>query len=422
MEAETANPRVTLLLQGVTAIEVLVLIGAGGGLLLAPSVIGEIWPWRLTPFNAGFLGAVYTGSMVAAAFLVLIGRWSPARVVTPMILLFTAIVLVVSLIYLDRFQLGNPATWLWFMLYVGIPLNAAGHIWLYRNLPVADKARLSPALRAMLAAAAAVFGLYGLGLLVAPGPLTAFWPWPIDAFHGRLYSVVFLTPALGAWLLMRSAAWAEVRAIATTLLTGGGLAIIALLAVDLRVHRVNWTAAGTWLWLGLFIAMVLSGAALWRAGRALARPPGPFNEAALVVPVRATALLLGVAFVAAGIAGFLPAFTHPAPAHAPALSVTASYGYLLGLYPVNAVHSLFHLALGLLGLAAAPRHEWSRTYIRCFAVALTALTIMGLLPGLDTAFGVAPLFGHDIWLHGVEAAAAAYIGFIMPDVKSSAGS
>ena len=60
-----SDPRVTTLLLAVTGIEVLVLFGAGVGLLVQPAVIGSIWPWPLTPFNAAFLGAVYSASLVA---------------------------------------------------------------------------------------------------------------------------------------------------------------------------------------------------------------------------------------------------------------------------------------------------------------------------------------------------------------------
>jgi hypothetical protein len=40
---------------------------------------------------------------------------------------------------------------------------------------------------------------------------------------------------------------------------------------------------------------------------------------------------------------------------------------------------------------------------------------MGLIPGPDILFGLAPLFSHDVWLHGVEALAAGYVGFVMAD-------
>ena len=36
---------------------------------------------------------------------------------------------------------------------------------------------------------------------------------------------------------------------------------------------------------------------------------------------------------------------------------------------------------------------------------------MGLIPGLNTVFGLIPLHGHDVWLHLILAAAAGYFGW-----------
>lgn len=92
----------------------------------------------------------------------------------------------------------------------------------------------------------------------------------------------------------------------------------------------------------------------------------------------------------------------------------ANYGYLIGLFPVNLVHSLYHLAAGLWGLAAFRRPSLMRAYLRAAAVTLGAFTVMGLLLGVNSAFGLMPLYGHDVWLHGLEAAGAAYLGFLAP--------
>ena len=45
------------------------------------------------------------------------------------------------------------------------------------------------------------------------------------------------------------------------------------------------------------------------------------------------------------------------------------------------------------------------------AIAYAALMVFGLIPGLNTLFGLVPLYGHDVWLHAVLAAVAAYFGF-----------
>ena len=39
------------------------------------------------------------------------------------------------------------------------------------------------------------------------------------------------------------------------------------------------------------------------------------------------------------------------------------------------------------------------------------LTVMGLIPGLSTTFGLVPIYGADVALHAVIAAVSAYFGF-----------
>jgi len=136
------------------------------------------------------------------------------------------------------------------------------------------------------------------------------------------------------------------------------------------------------------------------------------------VLTRYFALLLGIAFVLAGVGGFVPGVTQPIPSDAPALTVNASYGLLLGLFPINLVHNIIHLGFGVWGLAAYRSAAGSRQFARGMAVILTVFTIMGLLPALSTTLGVLPLFGHDIWLHGLEAAAGIVLGwFYVPAAR-----
>ena len=123
------------------------------------------------------------------------------------------------------------------------------------------------------------------------------------------------------------------------------------------------------------------------------------------------ALLIGVSFTLAGVGGFLPFITQPPPATAPLLTVDMSYGYLLGLFPINVLHNLFHLATGIFGLLAYREIIPTRLFMQGFGVTLAVLTILGLIPTFNTVYGFFPLFGHDIWLHGLEAALALYLGF-----------
>lgn len=126
---------------------------------------------------------------------------------------------------------------------------------------------------------------------------------------------------------------------------------------------------------------------------------------------RSFALLAGIAYVGAGILGFLPGITQPPPADAPHLAVHTGYGYLLGLFPINVLHNFVHLAIGAWGLISYSSLTAARGYARGLAILYGLLTVMGFIPGLNTAFGFIPLFGHDIWLHAVTALAAAYFGW-----------
>jgi len=114
--------------------------------------------------------------------------------------------------------------------------------------------------------------------------------------------------------------------------------------------------------------------------------------------VTTVARVFGVIFVLLGILGFVPA--------------TAPDGMLLGMFPVNAVHNIVHILLGLWGLAAGGTAAGAVSYFKGIAVIYALLMVLGLIPATNTLFGLAPIHGNDVWLHGVLAGIAAYYGFV----------
>jgi hypothetical protein len=123
------------------------------------------------------------------------------------------------------------------------------------------------------------------------------------------------------------------------------------------------------------------------------------------------ALIFGIAYLAAGVLGLIPAALQPPPPGAPTTSLGVLYGYLLGLFPVNVLHTAVHLAIGLWGIAAWSGALGALTYARALAMLYGTLAVMGMVPGLNTVFGLIPLHGHDVWLHAGTAAIAAYFGW-----------
>jgi hypothetical protein len=127
------------------------------------------------------------------------------------------------------------------------------------------------------------------------------------------------------------------------------------------------------------------------------------------------ALIFGIVFLLAGLAGFFPA---PVPPGAPPLVVEHGHGLALGLFPVNTLHNAVHLLFGVLGIAAARGAILSaRGYFQIVAVAYGLLVVLGLLPATQTTFGLIPIWGNDVWLHALLAAGAAFFGFVTPPVK-----
>ncbi len=127
------------------------------------------------------------------------------------------------------------------------------------------------------------------------------------------------------------------------------------------------------------------------------------------------ALILGIIYVLIGIAGFMPALIQPPKSGEPALSIAALHGDLFGLFPVNVLHTLIHLAVGVWGVIATRSVGASVIYARSLAVIFGVLTIMGLIPGLNTVYGLMLLYSHDLWLHGLTAIVAAYFGFYIKE-------
>lgn len=133
---------------------------------------------------------------------------------------------------------------------------------------------------------------------------------------------------------------------------------------------------------------------------------------------RTFALVWGILFLGLVVTGVVPGLLQPPAATDPDLAVDAMHGRALGLFPVNVLHNLVHLAFGIWGIAASRRLDAARGYARVVAIVYGVFILMGLVPGLDTTFGLVPLHGNDVWLHVLIAVPAAYFGFMHRDTAA----
>lgn len=135
------------------------------------------------------------------------------------------------------------------------------------------------------------------------------------------------------------------------------------------------------------------------------------------------ALVFGIAYILAAAAGIIPGLLVRSP-DLPPITMDALYGRALGLFPVNVLHTLVHLVIGLWGVIAWRSFPAAQLYARALAIVYGLLTVLGAIPATHTLFGLVPLFGHDIWLHAGTAIIAAYFGWFAErrTVRDAAGS
>jgi hypothetical protein len=114
---------------------------------------------------------------------------------------------------------------------------------------------------------------------------------------------------------------------------------------------------------------------------------------------RPFATIVGLLLLILGVCGFVPPL---APPETDALRVAAGVGgpQLFGILPSSPALAAIHVALGLWGVIAGARLGRAVLFARVAGFIFLALTAMGTIPGADTLFGLAPLYGNNLLLHG----------------------
>ena len=130
--------------------------------------------------------------------------------------------------------------------------------------------------------------------------------------------------------------------------------------------------------------------------------------------IRKFALIFGILYVIGGVSGFIPGLT-PHHADMPPIAVDSFYGRALGLFPVNILHNLVHIAIGVWGIFGSRSLGGARFFGKGLAILYGLLAILGLIPATNTMFGLVPIYGNDVWLHAGTALIAAYFGFVARD-------
>ena len=111
--------------------------------------------------------------------------------------------------------------------------------------------------------------------------------------------------------------------------------------------------------------------------------------------VQKLAWVFAVVFILIGVLGFVPGIT--------------TDGYLLGIFEVDWLHNIIHLASGILAAILASS-GYASAYFKIFGLVYLAVTILGFMDG-SSVLGLFNVNSADNILHLVIAVVSLAIGF-----------
>jgi len=147
------------------------------------------WSWTITPpLTAAFLGASYWAACVLLAWTARRSSWERARATVVPVALIAVLLLIATLIHLDRFDLDSLFGVFWLTVYILVPPVLVALVWRQLRVPGDPAPRGEPlpaALRGALALQAAVMLGVGIALYVAPSTADTVWPWTLTPLTAR---------------------------------------------------------------------------------------------------------------------------------------------------------------------------------------------------------------------------------------------
>jgi len=252
----------------------ILVLSAGLDLTLLTEQTTTSFAWTIqSSMTAAFLGAGYLASFLLEFLAYREKIWTNARVAVPSVFLFTTLTLVATLLHLDKFHLYSPifsamvAAYLWLAIYIAVPIAMLilliYQIRLQGSTPK-RKETLYTWMRLLLAAQGTVMLVTGIILFLFPATAFTFWPWALTPLTSR---------AIGAWLIgigfiALHMTWEnDHQRNRIAYISYALLGILQALSLLRYAGEVNWSMAGSWIYLVFVISIIPIGLYGWKESR-----------------------------------------------------------------------------------------------------------------------------------------------------------
>jgi hypothetical protein len=249
-----------------------VLAGANGVWLYLVPQSADRYAWPIAPpVNAAFIGGGFlAGTLATALVLFATSRWRSFSTLPPALWVLATSLFAATLIHHDRFKWHYAPTYVWLIVYAGVPLAVPVLVMLQRRVaepePTADP-RLRM-VRVLSALCGAVLLVGAIALFAAPVDLGKRWPWALTPLLARAVAAWY---ALFGTMLVTCAI--QLRRGSEAVIPYATLASWCVLLLTLPLlHDVSRSGADFTVWLiGMVLLLALSVLALARSLPALRR-------------------------------------------------------------------------------------------------------------------------------------------------------
>ncbi|HEY7465725.1 MAG TPA: hypothetical protein VIB47_03450 [Dehalococcoidia bacterium] len=270
--SKSAEPQPVLLLTKVVDLAVIVLVFlAGIQLYILSEKTDRYFAWTIgVPLTAAFLGAGYWGALVSTVHVLRAKAWVQGRSTVATAFTATTLLLLATLIHLDKFHLDSSvfitwlAAWVWVIVYVAVPPTLVFMFVAQTRSPGTNppgRKDLPSWMRVTLIVQSVVAAVCGLGLFLLPGETADLWPWTLTPLTAR---------AIGSWLCAVGATAAAIfweGDLSRVAATMSGLTVFAalqLVAVLRYGGTVEWHDLSAWIYVVFMLSLLLVGACgLW---------------------------------------------------------------------------------------------------------------------------------------------------------------
>jgi hypothetical protein len=230
------------------------------------------YAWAIAPpVNAAFIGGGFlAGTLATGLVLTVTRRWRSFSTLPPALWVLATTLFAATLIHSDRFKWHYAPTYVWLVVYAGVPFVVPVLVVLQQRSAEPDPPA-DPALRAVRAVSAVVGVVLLVGavaLFIAPVSVGKHWPWALTPLLGRavaawyaLFGTMLVSCSIG--LRRGSEAFIPFATLAAW--------CVLLLLLPL-LHDVSRSGADFTIWLiGMLVLLALAVFALARSLPAVRR-------------------------------------------------------------------------------------------------------------------------------------------------------